>query len=205
MSTTISDLGDLLRVQPALYRAFWHDLWTSRVTESPQLAAGRGAYDDDDLVVLIADTIRGLDLRPTDSLLDIGCAKGFVGDKLRQLVRRYVGLDYIVAFKPTVAGDAVSLPFQDGAFDKVLMAGVLVCIPPAHNAAALKELRRVTRPSGRAFVASNPFRRVHQMAQVYKESELADLARACGWDRATCVGINPKLEQSIYYFDMVLE
>src|SRR5581483_859007 len=45
-----------------------------------------------------------------------------------------------------VNGDAVHLPFPDGAFDRIIAAEVLEHIPP--DAAAMSELARVLRPGG---------------------------------------------------------
>ena len=186
------------------YRSYWHDLWVNRVEESPEYAAGRQTYGEAEIAAAVADAVSALSLCREDSLLDIGCSKGLIGDGLRRHVRRYVGLDYIVGFRPAVVGDAVALPFGDGSFDKVMLAGVLCCMPPDENAAVLREMRRVVRPGGRGFVSCNPFTFVHHLATIYDRGELMDLARRCGWRRAWIADINPLLDQAQYYFDMVV-
>ncbi len=49
-----------------------------------------------------------------------------------------------------LAGDALELPFPDGAFDRVIAAEVLEHIPDDHR--AIRELARVLRPGGRIAV-----------------------------------------------------
>src|SRR4029453_16644737 len=51
---------------------------------------------------------------------------------------------------PLLAGDALALPFPDGAFDAVTISFALRNV--ADPDAALRELARVTRPSGRLVV-----------------------------------------------------
>ena len=50
----------------------------------------------------------------------------------------------------TVEGDALQLPFDDGAFDTVIAAEILEHIPD--DAAAIREIVRVVRPGGRVAV-----------------------------------------------------
>ena len=46
----------------------------------------------------------------------------------------------------------LSLDFPDGAFDTVSATFVLLCLPDELQEAALRELRRVTRPGGRILI-----------------------------------------------------
>jgi SAM-dependent methyltransferase len=57
-----------------------------------------------------------------------------------------------------VAGNGVSLPFADGAFDKVLMLEVIEHFPSDAVGGLLGEIRRVLRPGG-GLVLSTPRRR----------------------------------------------
>jgi len=52
-----------------------------------------------------------------------------------------------------VRGDAVRLPFGDGAFDRVSALHMLFHVPDRHE--ALREMRRVLRPGGRVVVSTN--------------------------------------------------
>jgi SAM-dependent methyltransferase len=188
----------------AEFRAYWKDEWSSRVGDSQPRASGRETYGRTETMALVTDAIVALDLKREDALLDIGCAKGLMGDWLRPLVRQYVGLDYIQAFKPRVVADATALPFKNASFDKVLLAGVLMCIPPVEHRSVLTEMRRVIKPSGRGFVAGNPDVYQHDLVAKFDEYELECLAYECGWSDVMITDIDPKLPQAKAYFDMVV-
>lgn len=99
-------------------------------------------------------------------VLDVGCGVGGDVRAIAELVGktgRVVGLDFAEAFLaearrqsvdyPTVEyrlGDAHALPFADGAFDAVRSERVFQHL--AEPAAALAEMRRVTRAGGRVVV-----------------------------------------------------
>ena len=80
---------------------------------------------------------RMLDLKVTDTVLDVGCGDGFWTSRLAQNGGRVVGLEpdlktlgYAQRFHSLpnityVCGVAESLPFRDGAFDKVLSVSCL--------------------------------------------------------------------------------
>ena len=190
--------------ESALCQAFWREHWIERISAQPSVASGRESYGDEETEILVADAIKALALHHSDSLLDIGCAKGLMGRYL-QRVSRYVGMDYIKGFRPLVVGDAIRLPFRDATFDKTLLSGVLVCIPREWHWNVLSEMRRVTKPGGRGFVSGNLREYVHRFAHVFDAGELARVARECGWARAWVTQIDPRLEQARDYFDMVVE
>jgi len=102
------------------------------------------------------------DPRPLDRLLDLGTGTGMV---LRELAKRpgrpdvVVGIDASTAMLARVPalpsgwtvhhGDALDLPFPASDFDIVVASYVLHVLPDAVLAAALSQLTRVLRPSGR--------------------------------------------------------
>ena len=102
---------------------------------------------------------RMLNLKATDNLLDIGCGDGFWTSRLAQNCGRVVGLEpdlktlgYAQRFHNLpnityVCGVAESLPFSDGAFDKVLSVSCLEHFADPWRGIA--EIARVLRPGGR--------------------------------------------------------
>ncbi len=118
-----------------------------------------------------------LGTRPGERLLDLGCGEGrhsFEGLRRGAVVtaldrdhhQAQVTAAWVAALAEqdkataeaggcghTVVGDALSLPFPDGCFDRVIAAEVLEHLPD--DRAALAELARVLRPGG-ALAATVP-------------------------------------------------
>lgn len=113
-----------------------------------------------------------LRIAPGDRLLDLGCGAGRHAFEAARRGARVVAMDRDGAELAPVAamfaamseageipagasgtaitGDATSMPFPDGAFDKVIAAEVLEHIPA--DQAAMNEIARVLRPGGVAAV-----------------------------------------------------
>jgi ubiquinone/menaquinone biosynthesis C-methylase UbiE len=125
--------------------------------QSPDEIAARSAYLD-----LLA-------LKSGERVLDIGCGTGVVTrDAARRVAPdgRAVGVDTSAEFLALARslahdaglsgvtefrqGDALALPFGDGAFDAVLAVTVLVHVPDGHR--AIPEMVRVARSGGRVGV-----------------------------------------------------
>lgn len=134
---------------------------------APMLAAYHRACADE-LQQMIAD----LPLRPGDCVLDMACGDGVYSGWLAERVGpsgRVVGVDiapaYLelarrnVASQPHAAiisfqiGDINGLPFADDEFDLVWCAHSLYSLPDP--IAALREMRRVTKPGGTVAILEN--------------------------------------------------
>ena len=99
-----------------------------------------------------------LDLRDRETLLDLGCGGGRHAFEAMRRGATVVALDADAAeLKDAAAvsggmvnGDALTLPFPDESFDRIIAAEVLEHIPA--DEATLRELVRVLRPGGRLAV-----------------------------------------------------
>jgi demethylmenaquinone methyltransferase/2-methoxy-6-polyprenyl-1,4-benzoquinol methylase len=106
------------------------------------------------------EVVKALDVRPGELLLDLAAGTGTSSEPFLDAGVRTVPCDFSLgmlragrarrADLPLVAGDATRLPFDSDVFDAVTISFGLrnvVDVP-----AALRELRRVTRPGGRLLI-----------------------------------------------------
>ncbi|MFZ0160637.1 MAG: demethylmenaquinone methyltransferase [Kineosporiaceae bacterium] len=118
---------------------------------------------------------RALDVRPGETVLDLAAGTGTSSECLADAGARVVPCDFSLGMLEVgkrrrddlafVAGDALHLPFADGAFDAVTISFGLRNVVEVD--AALIELRRVTRHGGRLVICEfshptwGPLRRVY--------------------------------------------
>lgn len=108
---------------------------------------------------------RARPIGPSDRILDLGCGTGIVARRLRERLgagARITGLDRqpemieaARAIAPEIewrVGNAMELPFADGSFELVISQQMLQFVPDRE--AAVREMRRVLAPGGRAVVAT---------------------------------------------------
>jgi demethylmenaquinone methyltransferase/2-methoxy-6-polyprenyl-1,4-benzoquinol methylase len=118
-------------------------------------------------------TRAALGLHPGDRVLDLAAGTGVSTEELARSGAWAVATDFSLGMLragegrsvPFVAGDALHLPFADGAFDAVTMSFGLRNV--VQHEQGLVELARVTRPGGRLVVCEfstptfSPFRAVY--------------------------------------------
>ena len=141
----------------------------------PELEASTAAWLEEQaahpLIQAVAErSFAFMALEPGDAVLDVGCGVGVLLPALAAAVGpggRVVGLDHSVGLLRRAQrrideaglgsevrlahGDALRLPFPDATFDVAHMERVLMHLDEPD--AAIRELRRVTRPGGRVLCA----------------------------------------------------
>ncbi len=111
------------------------------------------------------EQLLGSRLRDGDVVVDVGCGTGWFAAGLTRLRPdvQVIGVDLSAGMLGKAAsagatvlvqGDATRLPFADGVVDVVVGRGVLHHLPDP--VAALREWRRVMRPSGAVVLSSEP-------------------------------------------------
>ncbi len=111
--------------------------------------------------------MRYLQLRGTESVLDVACGDGFWTAKVATRARSVMGFDFnherLLQARRTLAGypgglvgsDAHFLPFGEGVFEAAI--GLCVLEHFQDDAAALSELRRVLKPGGKLALTVDSF------------------------------------------------
>lgn len=140
------DFRDLCYISGRDYR-----VWTAEV------------YND-----LVDSIIRGLDASERSSILEVGCAAGFLAGGLSALVGRYSGVDISpislkLARKQKLKntefkrGDATALPYPDEAFDATVCYDVFTNFSDlVFCRRIISEMGRVTKKGGSFMVGSIP-------------------------------------------------
>lgn len=115
--------------------------------------------------------LRHVGARPGQRLLDVGSGPGQYHARLDGM--RVVALDRSPGMLakvrvPKVQADAQALPFRDGSFDRVMSNHVLYHVPDQRQ--ALREMRRVSAPGGRAVITTNASDSLTALFALYNEA-----------------------------------
>jgi SAM-dependent methyltransferase len=92
---------------------------------------------------------------PGGHVLDAGCGEGVLVEEFRKQGYAIEGLDLNYESEYVRRGSILDMPYEDSAFDAVLLLDVFEHIGYADQPKALAEIRRILRAGGR-FIASIP-------------------------------------------------
>lgn len=149
----------------------WRKAWDKKADCIDDFSAtGRGSMDIVGFIQSIKEIKNNLDLKETDTLLDVGCGTGIIALLLSSWVKNIKGIDISskiikragnnckgadnISFR---VGDIRSLPYSPGSFDKILAYSVLQYLSTKEQLKqAFKEIHRTLKSGGKALFADNP-------------------------------------------------
>ena len=138
-------------------------------------------------IKILFETIRGaLELRRSDSFIDIGCGGGWIQQGLKRYVKRSIGLDISIEMlkhasapglgrlkNDLVCGDVCQLPFKNKSFSRALCYFVFINFSdPDHIRRAIGEMMRILKKGGRVLIGQIPDRNYSAQYDVAKASYL---------------------------------
>ncbi|MBK8481334.1 MAG: methyltransferase domain-containing protein [Proteobacteria bacterium] len=86
-------------------------------------------------------------------ILDVGCGEGLLVEEYRKQGRDIQGLDLNYSSPAVTRGDVGHMPWEAESFDLVLALDVIEHLGYARQPEALREMARVLKPGGRAYVS----------------------------------------------------
>jgi len=151
---------------------FWRDFWNKSAKKHMDIRfiSGWGNRTFQEMLFVITDVAKKLELRSEDVLLDVGCGAGLFEIAFSPWLKEIYGVDYSeeqikIAKRNTEKYDNVvtkranilNLPFEDGFFNKVLVNSVIQYLNGMGEVEkAFEELNRVTRKQCRILVSLIP-------------------------------------------------
>lgn len=176
------DIVALHACEDLLQSAIWDRIWTHDVYSRPSVRRRRARHKVADIIA------HNFTLSGSERLLDAGCGAGNVLAEVGSAFPgggRLFGCD--LSFRAShlaavnllrtslnvcvVNASALALPFEDDAFDKVLLFGVIEHVRDPH--AVLSEVRRVLRPGGQLYLTtSSKYSMVYLMRKIRERFDL---------------------------------
>lgn len=160
-------------------------------------------YSTADVRAQRAETLRLLQLRPGEAVIDVGCGPGYLCESMADLVGaegRVLGIDVSPDLVELARrrnrrgwlryeqGDAVALAAPDRSFDVAVCAQVLEYVSDADR--GLREMHRVLGPGGRALIVDTEWDAV-----VWHSVEPARMAKVLAVWEAHCA--DPRLPRTL--------
>jgi len=144
--------------------SFYRSVWQKSALAKDQLAANH-YYDvtkeqAERMFAELSNYISSrLELRPSDSVLEVGCGSGLLLRRIGEKVQYAVGIDFSLGLLKRLNGldrsaaEAELLPFRDGAFTKVYCHSVLQYFPDLeYTRRSVEEMVQVCKEDGRVFI-----------------------------------------------------
>lgn len=153
-------------------KEMWREMWDdSAQTKDAFGQMGRSNFTMQAFFILVKDIIKGLEFEKTDTVLDIGCASGWVSLYIAPLVKEVVMCDYAEnmvsnAIENSKFHDNVKV-FRDDIltlknvgvyqYDKIIVGSVLQYLEDKNQIyTAIENMYKVLKPGGKALLTQNP-------------------------------------------------
>jgi ubiquinone/menaquinone biosynthesis C-methylase UbiE len=178
--------------------------------------AGKGEQMREHHADITEKTLRLMDLKPGDRVLDLGCGEGWASRILANAVQGGEGFGQVLGLDISdemvrlarahsrnfdnlmfVCGSAEQIPWEENFFDKILSVESFYYY--ANQERALGELFRVLAPKGQLFILINLYRDNHYSlrwvdelkvpVKVRSEQEYVDLLKAHGYEDVHAVRV----------------
>jgi len=143
-------------------------LYDHRILSTKDAVKAAGQWGSDEYVPLICEEICSkIDLKKTNTVLELGCGSGVLGNWIAKRCRQYVGTDlsYMMLqfFSKNskenlslIQGTADLTPLPDNRFDIVILNGVTMHFPNKELLeSTLKETKRLVTKPGIIFIGEN--------------------------------------------------
>ncbi len=169
--------------------------WERWVELNDDIYSSVGRIDDPkQLEIISEDLARKLELKSSDTLMDVGCGTGGMLDKLSKHVNKTVGVDYSsisiniarnIFNGQFILSHANALPFQDGVFDKVICYSVFhYFFDWKYVCDTIDEIVRVTKSGGLILLGDVPskkhieyYSRIENSIRYHFKQRLSNLIR----------------------------
>jgi SAM-dependent methyltransferase len=135
-------------------------------------------------ILMLENSLRGCRPYVKGSLLDVGCGMRPYEKTFFSGAEKYLGTDYLSdRSRPDVVASALELPFENASFDTVTSTEVLEHVPDPLR--ALREMRRVIRPTGFLILSTPMYWPRHEMPYDYFRypyDGILYLLKESGWE-----------------------
>jgi ubiquinone/menaquinone biosynthesis C-methylase UbiE len=143
------------------------ELYDARITSTKDAVKAAGQWGSDDFVPLICKEICSkIKLKQSDTILELGCGSGVLGNWIIDKCSKYVGIDLSSKMLnhflnnsnkalDLIQGTTDLTAFKDNSFDIIILNGVTMYFSNEILANTLKEMKRVVSPSGVIFIGEN--------------------------------------------------